>query len=293
MSKFEVYTFEIFVYGKHVVALLHQFLCRILIFEVGCALSRSGGVGQVEIVVTFCHVFVDDAVDIQSFFCYIFIEIRVLFVAHLLDDTRHRTLINIDFAVFESSFDELFGKETILLLGFLEGESDFCLCLRGLYDIQPFLSWLLIALGENLNLVAGMELLSETYSPSVDFTSHAVVANTRVDIVGEIEHGSTFREVEQITLRGKYIHLIFLQICGELVHQLQIVIVLQRTSDVGKPFVYAAFSLSDTFIAPVGSQTMLSNIVHAFCSDLDFHPFLFRTQYGGVQTFISITLRYG
>ena len=293
MSKFEVYTFEIFVYGKYVVALLHQFLCRIFVFEVGCALSRLCGVGQVEIVVSFCHISVDNAVDIQSFFCYIFIEIRVLFVAHLLDDTSHRTFINIDFAVFESSFDEFLGKETILLLGFLEGESDFCFCLRGLYDIQPFLSWLLIALGENLNLVAGMELLSEAYGPSVDFTSHAVVANTRVDIVGEIKHCGTFREVEQITLRGKYIHLIFLQICGELVHQLQIVIVLQRTSDIGKPFVNAAFSLFDTFIAPVGSQTMLGDIVHTFCSDLYFHPFLFRTQYGGVQTFISITLRYG
>ena len=138
-----------------------------------------------------------------------------------------------------------------------------------------------------------MELLSEAYGPSVDFTSHAVVANTRVDIVGEIEHSGSFREVEQITLRGKYIHLIFLQICGELVHQLQIVIILQCTSDIGKPFVNAAFSLSDTFIAPVGSKTMLGYIVHTFCSDLDFHPFLFRTQYGGVQTFISITLRYG
>ena len=293
MSKFEIYTFEIFVYSKHVVALFHQFLCWIFVFEVGCAFSRSGSVGQVEIVVTFCHVSVDNTIDIQFFFCYIFIEIRVLFVAHLLDDTSHRTFINIDFAVFESSFDEFLGKETILLLGFLEGESDFCFCLRGLYDIQPFLSWLLIALGENLNLVAGMELLSEAYGPSVDFTSHAVVANTRVDIVGEIKHSGTFREVEQITLRGKYIHLIFLQICGELVHQLQIVIILQCTSDIGKPFVNAAFSLSDTFIAPVGSQTMLGDIIHTFCSDLDFHPFLFRTQYGGVQTFISITLRYG
>lgn len=64
----------------------------------------------------------------------------------------------------------------------------------------------------------------------------------RVDVVGEVEHRGAFREVQQVALRGEHIYLVFLQVGGKLVHQLQVVVVFQSGTDVGKPFVYASFS---------------------------------------------------
>ena len=37
---------------------------------------------------------------------------------------------------------------------------------------------------------------------------------------------------------------------------------------------------------------MFGDIVHSFGSDLYFHPFVLRSQYGGVQTLVSVALRH-
>ena len=42
----------------------------------------------------------------------------------------------------------------------------------------------------------------------------------------------------------------------------------------------------------MGSKSVLCNIVHAFGSDLYLYPFIFRTQYSGMQTFITVALRH-
>ena len=137
-----------------------------------------------------------------------------------------------------------------------------------------------------------MQFLSEGYRLAVDLSAHAGVADARVDVVGEVEHRGTFREVQQVALRGEHINLVFLQVGGKLVHQLQVVVAFQGGTDVGKPFVNASFSLLDALVAPVCSQSVFGDIVHSFGSDLDFHPFLLRSQYGGVQTLISVALRH-
>ncbi len=99
---------------------------------------------------------------------------------------------------------------------------------------------LLVALGEDFHLVARVQFLSEGNRLAVDLSAHAGVADTRVDVVGEVEHRGALREVEQVALRCEYIYLVFLQVGGELVHQLQVVVALQGGTDVGKPFVNAS-----------------------------------------------------
>ena len=113
-----------------------------------------------------------------------------------------------------------------------------------------------------------------------------------MDVVGEVEHRGTFREVQQVALRGEHINLVFLQVGGKLVHQLQVVVAFQGGTDVGKPFVNASFSLLDALVAPVCSQSVFGDIVHSFGSDLDFYPFVLRSQHGGVQTLVSVALRH-
>ena len=98
-----------------------------------------------------------------------------------------------------------------------------------------------------------------------------------MDVVGEVEHRGTFREVQQVALRGEHINLVFLQVGGKLVHQLQVVVAFQGGTDVGKPFVNASFSLLDALVAPVCSQSVFGDIVHSFGSDLHLYPFFLRS----------------
>ena len=292
VGELEVDALQVLIYYQHVVALLQQFLGRVLELEVLGTFGRLVGVAEVEIVVTLLDVFFHHGVHVEFLFRHILVEIRVLLVSHLLDDARHGAFINLNLAVLESAFQQFLGIESVLLLRFLQGESDLCLRLRCLHDVEPFSSRLLVALGEDFHLVARVQFLSEGHRLAVDFSAHAGVADARVDVVGKVEHRGALREVQQVALRREHIYLVFLQVGGKLVHQLQVVVAFQGGTDVGKPFVDASFSLFDALVAPVCSQSVFGDIVHSFGSDLDFYPFVLRSQHGGVQTLVSVALRH-
>ena len=292
VGELEVDALQVLIYYQHVVALLQQFLGRVLELEVLGTFGRLVGVAEVEVVVTLFDVFLHHGVHVEFLFCHILVEIRVLLVSHLLDDARHGALVNLYLAVLESALQQFLGIESVLLLRFLQGEANLSLCLRGLHDVEPFSSRLLVALGEDFHLVARVQFLSEGHRLAVDLSAHAGVSDARVDVVGEVEHRGAFREVQQVAFRGEHINLVFLQVGGKLVHQLQVVVVFQSGTYVGKPFVDASFSLFDALVAPVCSQSVFSDIVHSFGSNLHLHPFLLRSQYGGVQTLISVALRH-
>ena len=137
-----------------------------------------------------------------------------------------------------------------------------------------------------------MEFLSEGDGSSVNLSAHTGIADAGVDIVGKVEYCSSLLEVQQVALWSEHVYFVFLQVGGKLVHQLQVVIVFEGRTDIGKPFVDTAFSLLDTLVAPVGSESVLCNIVHALGSDLYLYPFVFRTQHSGMQTFITVALRH-
>ena len=219
--------------NQHVIALLQEFLGWILEGEVLCTFGWFGDIGRVEVVVALLYIFVDDGVHVEFLFRYILVEIRVLLVSHLLDDACHGALVNLYLAVLESSLQQFLGVESVLLLGFLQGESDLCLRLGSLHDVEPFSAWFLVALGQDFHLVARVQFLSEGYRPAVDLSAHAGVADARVDVVGKVEYRGTLREVQQVALRGEYVYLVFLQVGGKLVHQLQVVVAFQCGTDVG------------------------------------------------------------
>ncbi len=123
---------------------------------------------EVEVVVALLDVFLDHGVHVEFLLGYILVEIRVLLVSHLLDDARHGALINLHLAVLESALQEFLGIESVLLLGFLQGEANLGLSLRGLHDVEPFSAWLLVALGEDFHLVARVQFLSEGDRLAVD-----------------------------------------------------------------------------------------------------------------------------
>ena len=154
VGELEVDALQVLVNHQYVVALLQQFLGRVLELEVLGTLGRLVGVAEVEVVVTLLDVFFYHGVHVEFLFRHILVEIRVLLVSHLLDDARHGALVNLYLAVLESALQQFLGIESVLLLRFLQGESDLCLCLGCLHDVEPFSSRLLVALGEDFHLVA-------------------------------------------------------------------------------------------------------------------------------------------
>ena len=87
-----------------------------------------------------------------------------------------------------------------------------------------------------------MEFLSEGDGSSVNLSTHTGIADAGVDIVGKVEYRSSLLEVQQVALWSEHVYFVFLQIGGKLVHQLQIIVAFQGSTDIGKPFV--AFSVS-------------------------------------------------
>ena len=110
-------------------------------------------------------------------------------------------------------------------------------------------------------------------------------------VVGEVEHGRSFRKFQQIAFRREYEHLVFVQIHLELVHKLQAIACFECCSYVVEPIVYARIAL-DALIAPVRCQTFLGYLVHALGAYLHLHPLLLRTEHGYVQTLVAVRLRH-
>ena len=87
-----------------------------------------------------------------------------------------------------------------------------------------------------------MEFLSEGDGSSVNLSAHTGIADAGVDIVGKVEYRSSLLEVQQVALWSEHVYFVFLQVGGKLVHQLQIIVVFEGSTDIGKPFVDTAFS---------------------------------------------------
>ena len=177
VGEFEVDALQVLVNHQYVIALLQEFLGRVLELEVLGTLSRLVGVAEVEVVVALLDVFLYHGIYVEFLFCYILVEIRVLLVSHLLDDARHGALVNLYLAVLESAFQQFLGIESVLLLRFLQGEANLGLRLGSLHDVEPFSSRLLVALGEDFHLVARVQFLSEGYCLAVDLSAHAGVSD--------------------------------------------------------------------------------------------------------------------
>ena len=75
MSQFEIDTLEVLIDNQHVIALLHQFLGRILKLKILSTFCRFVAVGEVQVVVALLDVSLDDAVHVEFLLGYILVEV--------------------------------------------------------------------------------------------------------------------------------------------------------------------------------------------------------------------------
>ena len=170
----------------------------------------------------------------------------------------------------------------MLGLHFFESLTDFGPCLSCYDEIQPILFGRLVVGGQDFHLVAAVQFLAEWGILFVDFGTDTMVAHIGVDGIGKIQYSGTFGKLEQVPLRGEHENFIFIQIHFELVHELEVVVVLQRAAYVVKPFVHSAFSAFNTFVSPMRGQSSFGYFVHSPGTYLYLYPALFRSQHSDV-----------
>ena len=108
-----------------------------------------------------------------------------------------------------------------------------------------------------------------------------------MDVICKVEHGCSFGKFKEVALWREHIYFLFIKVELELVHNLKIVSCLKSCPNVCKPVVDTVFGLY-SFISPMGSKSVLGNLIHPFGSNLHFNPFCFWAENGYVQTFISV-----
>ena len=204
---------------------------------------------------------------------------------------EHDGVFDLELTVLELTFKHLLRKESVLHLCLLQRQTDLRLGPRGLHNVQPFLTRLLISRCEHFYLVATLQLVTDGHHFAVDASARTRIAHFRVNMISEIEHSSPHREFQQVALRREDEHLVLIEVHLKLVHCLQTVGVLQHRADIREPFVETRLPLH-ALIAPMGCHTPFCNLVHTFCTDLYLHPLLFRTEHGDMQTFVAVRLRH-
>ena len=242
-------------------------------------------------MVAVFHILVNHVVGINFLVNKLAVEVRHLLESHLLYQMRHQGVLHLYLAVSELALQYLLGIQTVLHLQFLYCLSYLGFSLARLHNVEPVLFRRLVVLRLDLNRVARVQLLAYRDVTSVDSAAHTFVAYTRVYAVGKVENRGTLGEFYQVALRSEHKHLVLIQIHLELVHQLQVVVALKRRAYVAQPLVQSRFALN-ALVSPMGSQTSLGNLVHAFGSDLHFHPLVLRTKYRDVQTLVAVRFRH-
>ena len=293
MSQLEVNALQVLVNDQHVVLFGRWLL------GVGCWFklelsSRARGVvagGQL-LALLLLQVAVGHVVHVESPVGYLAVELAGFLEAHAPNDVHHHRLVYLYLPVAELTLQRLFGKEAVSLLCFLQRQAYLRLRPAGFHYLQPLLLGFLVGLRHHLYLVAALQFVAYGDHLIINTRAYTLVADARVNVVGKVQHRGPLGKLQQVALRRKDEHLVFIQIHAKLVHGFPAIAVFQHLAYGVQPLVHAALCLH-ALIAPVGRHAALCYLVHAFGAYLYLHPFLFRSQHGDVQALVAVRLRHG
>ena len=195
---------------------------------------------------------------------YRLIHIRHGFVAQTDSHLGDVTFGIVDLPVLELTIDDLLSLRRLFVFDLLERLTNLILRLGGRHEIQPIRIGMLVRRSKDRYLIAVLQFLTDRDILVSDRTAHTMGTHIAVDRIGEIEHGSSFRQTFQVTRRGKDIH-----VSATLMNDL--------------PF--------DTFVCPMGCYTLLRHLVHTFGTDLHFYPSFLGSQDRGMKRLVSVLLR--
>ena len=148
------------------------------------------------------------------------VEVVHLAVAQALDHAHEHPFVGCDFAALELALEGFLGELCVACLLFVQALAYLVAGLGGDGVVQPVALGLLAGVGEYFHLVARLQPGVDVDVLSVDQGAGAVAAHVGVDVEGEVQHGGSLAELEEVALGGEDEDLVAVEVNLELVHQL-------------------------------------------------------------------------
>ena len=143
------------------------------------------------------------------------------------------------------------------------------LCLGGGNVVQPICRHQHIPAGKNLHLVATLQTMRQRHQTMIHLGTYAMGTQCRVYAEGKIQYGTLRWHGLEITLRSNHHYLVGIQIQLDGIQKVHGIGlgVIQYLLDGREPLLQLVFaillSLASILVFPMGSKTLLCNIVHA------------------------------
>src|SRR5206468_2355062 len=139
--------------------------------------------------------------------------------------------------------------------------------------------------GDDLDLIAVVQLATQRHHAAVDLRADASVADLGMHRIGEIDRGGAARKRDQITLGGKSEDLVLEHLeLGVLEELLRPRGVIEDVQELAQPAILRSLGLTRALlVAPVGGDTELGDLVHLAGADLHLDALLLGTDDPGMQ----------
>ena len=159
----------------------------------------------------------------------------------------------------------------------------------------PFRLYALRFGGQNLHLVAALQLMAERNELVIYFRTDTVAADVCVQGKSEIQCCRVLRHGLDFAFRSKYENFRSKQIQLDGIQKINGVRlgVVEYLLDGTQPFIQLALILTATafFVFPMGGEALLRNVVHTLAANLNFNPLSVIPHKGDVQGLITIGFR--
>jgi len=144
--------------------------------------------------------------------------------------------------------------------------------------------------GDDLDLIAVLQLGPQRQHAAVDLGADAMVADLRVDGVGEVDRRRALRQLDQVALGREAEHLVLEQLqLGVLQELLRFLGVVDDVDQLAQPAELLALGhLLALLVGPVRRQTQFRPLVHLVGADLNLDAALLRADHAGVQCRIAV-----
>ena len=163
------------------------------------------------------------------------------------------------------------GVDVVLALLLGDVTADAGAGLAGDDEAFPGGGWGAAAGGEDLDLVAVLQLVAERHEAAVDLGADRRVADLAVDGVGEIDRGGAAGELDELALGREAEDLVLIELeLGVLEEVLGILDVVEDFEEVLDPaeFLQVARGCVVLFVEPMGGDAGFGDLVHVGGADL-------------------------
>ena len=183
-----------------------------------------------------------------------------------------------------------------LALMHIEPMLDLVARARGLHQPEPVAAGFVARLGDDLDNVARMQLVTQRHHAAVDLGSNAGVPDFSVNGVGKVDRCSIARKHNNFAFRREGVNLFGIKIDFQrrkkFIGIADIALPLNHLPQPGKPLLVLRRDRA-VFIFPVRCDAFLGHLVHLFGANLDFERRSVFCDDRGVQRLIEVGPRHG